>query len=147
MQKKSLSCAWTVHPEMRLCPERWLRKVIQTRKCPGSHVLLCPDNINYPGSRWQSDSEIEFWPGSRETQRVFLNETMQTPAARVKILSLKPETTFNSDASKIANHFFTSGMELVDREMHQDPERDRYTVDEEGTVIYPYADELELIAL
>ena len=65
----------------------------------------------------------------------------------MKILSLKPETTFNSDASKIANHFFTSGMELVDREMHQDPERDRYTVDEEGTVIYPYADELELIAV
>ena len=31
--------------------------------------------------------------------------------------------------------------------MHQDPDRDRYTSDEEGTVIDKAADELELIAL
>ena len=31
--------------------------------------------------------------------------------------------------------------------MHQDPDRDRYTSDEEGTVVDNAADELELIAL
>ena len=31
--------------------------------------------------------------------------------------------------------------------MHQDPDRDRYTSDEEGTVVYNAADELELIAV
>ena len=31
--------------------------------------------------------------------------------------------------------------------MHQDPNRDRYTSDEEGTVIDKAADELELIAV
>ena len=30
--------------------------------------------------------------------------------------------------------------------MHQDPDRDRYTSDEEGTVVVNAADELELIA-
>ena len=31
--------------------------------------------------------------------------------------------------------------------MHQDPDRDRYTSDEEGTVVVNAADELELIAV
>ena len=31
--------------------------------------------------------------------------------------------------------------------MHQDPDRDRYTSDEEGTVVDNTADELELIAV
>ena len=31
--------------------------------------------------------------------------------------------------------------------MHQDPDRDRYTSDEEGTVVDNAADELELIAV
>ena len=34
-----------------------------------------------------------------------------------------------------------------DREMHQEPDRDRYTSDEEGTVVDNAADELELIAV
>ena len=35
----------------------------------------------------------------------------------------------------------------LDRETHQDPDRDRYTSDEEGTVVDNAADELELIAV
>ena len=52
------------------------------------------------------------------------------------------ETTSNSDVSEIAIHYL-----LVDREMHQDPDRYRYTSDEEGTVVDIAADELELIAV
>ena len=59
------------------------------------------------------------------------------------------ETTSNSDMSEIAIHSL-----LVDwkqrglgRETHQDPDRDRYTPDEEGTVVDNAADELELIAV
>ena len=59
------------------------------------------------------------------------------------------ETTSNSDISEIAIHSL-----LVDwnqrglkREMHQDPDRDRYTSDEEGTVVDNAADEIELIAV
>ena len=35
----------------------------------------------------------------------------------------------------------------LDRETHQDPDRDRYTSDEEGTVVDNAADELKLIAV
>ena len=59
------------------------------------------------------------------------------------------ETTSKSDVSEIAIHSL-----LVDwkqrglyREMHQDPDRDRYTSYEEGTVVDNAADELELIAV
>ena len=59
------------------------------------------------------------------------------------------ETTSNSDVPEIAIHSL-----LVDwkqrglyREMHLDPDRDRYTSDEEGIVVDNAADELELIAV
>ena len=59
------------------------------------------------------------------------------------------ETTSKSDVSEIAIHSL-----LVDRkqrglvrEMHQDPDRDRYTSDEEGTVVDNAADEFELTAV
>ena len=35
----------------------------------------------------------------------------------------------------------------LDREIHQNPDRDRYTSDEEGTVVDNAADEYELIAV
>ena len=59
------------------------------------------------------------------------------------------ETTSNSNVSEIAIDSL-----LVDwkqrglgREMHQDPDRDRYTSDEEGTVVDNAADELDSIAV
>ena len=59
------------------------------------------------------------------------------------------ETTSNSDVSEIAIHsLLVEGKQRgLDREMHLDPDRDRYTSDEEGTVIYNAADELELRAV
>ena len=59
------------------------------------------------------------------------------------------ETTSNSDISEIAIHSLLVDWKQrrLDREMHQDPDRDRYTSDEEGTVIDNAADELELIAV
>ena len=58
------------------------------------------------------------------------------------------ETTSNSDISEIAIHSLLVDWKQrgLDREMHQDPDRDRYTSDEEGTVVDNAADELELIA-
>ena len=46
------------------------------------------------------------------------------------------ETTSNSDISEIAIHSLLVDWKQrgLDREMHQDPDRDRYTSDEEGTV-------------
>ena len=59
------------------------------------------------------------------------------------------ETTSNSDMSEIAIHSFLVDWKQrgLDRETHQDPDRDRYTSDEEGTVVDNAADELELIAV
>ena len=58
------------------------------------------------------------------------------------------ETTSNSDVSEIAIHYLLVEWKQrgLDREMHPDPERDRYTSDEEGTIVDNAADELELIA-
>ena len=59
------------------------------------------------------------------------------------------ETTSNSDVSEIAIHSLLVDWKQrgLDREMHQDPDRDRCTSDEEGTVVDNAADELELIAV
>ena len=59
------------------------------------------------------------------------------------------ETPFNSDISEIAIHSLLVDWKQrgLDREMHQDPDRDRYTSDEEGTVVDNAVDELELIAV
>ena len=59
------------------------------------------------------------------------------------------ETTSNSDMSEIAIHSLSVDWKQrgLDREMHQDPDRDRYTSDEKGTVVDNAADELELIAV
>ena len=61
----------------------------------------------------------------------------------------KSETIFNSDVSEIAIHSWLVEWKQrgLDREMHQDPYRDRYTSDEEGTVVNNAAEELELIAV
>ena len=57
--------------------------------------------------------------------------------------------TSNSDKSEIAIHSLLVDWKQrgLDRETHQDPDRDRYTSDEEGTVVDNAADELELIAV
>ena len=59
------------------------------------------------------------------------------------------ETTPNSDVSEIAIHFLLVEWKQrgLDREMHQDPDRDRCTSDEEDTVVDNAADELELKAV
>ena len=59
------------------------------------------------------------------------------------------ETTSSSDVSEIAIHSLLVDWKqrALDREMHRDPDRDRYTSDEEGTVVDNAADELELIAV
>ena len=59
------------------------------------------------------------------------------------------ETASNSDMSEIAIHSLLVDWKKrgLDRETHQDPDRDRYTSDEEGTVVDNAADELELIAV
>ena len=59
------------------------------------------------------------------------------------------DTTSNSDVSEIAIHSLLVDWKQrgLDSEMHQDPDRDRYTSDEEGTVVDNAADELELIAV
>ena len=59
------------------------------------------------------------------------------------------ETTSNSDVSEIAIHSLLVEWKQrgLDREMHQDPDRDRYTSDEAGTVVDNAAEELELIAV
>ena len=59
------------------------------------------------------------------------------------------ETTSNSDVSEIAIHSILVEWKQrgLDREKHQDPDRDRYTSDEEDTVVDNAANELELIAV
>ena len=59
------------------------------------------------------------------------------------------ETKSDSDVSEIAIHYLLVEWKQrgLDRDMHQDPDRDRYIFDEEGTVDDNAADELELIAV
>ena len=59
------------------------------------------------------------------------------------------ETNSNSDVSEIAVHSLLVDWKQrgLDKQMHQDPDRDRYTSDEEGTVIDNAADEFELLAV
>ena len=59
------------------------------------------------------------------------------------------ETTSNSDVSEIAIHSLLVEWKQrgLDREMHQDPDRVRYTSDEEDTVVDNAADELELTSV
>ena len=59
------------------------------------------------------------------------------------------EKTSISDVSEIAIHSLLVEWKQrrLDREMHQDPDRDRYTSDVEGTLVDNAADELELIAV
>ena len=59
------------------------------------------------------------------------------------------EMTSKSDVSEIAIHYLLGEWKQRDlgREMHLDPERDRYTSDKENTVFDNTPDELELIAV
>ena len=59
------------------------------------------------------------------------------------------ETTSNSDVSEIAipSLLVEWKQRDLDREMHQDPDRDRYNSNEEGTVVNDVAHELELKAV
>ena len=59
------------------------------------------------------------------------------------------ETIFNLDMSEIAIHSSLLDWKQrgLDREMHQDPDRDRYNSDEECTVVDQAAEELELTAV
>ena len=59
------------------------------------------------------------------------------------------ETSSNSDVSEISIHSLLVEWKQrgLDRKMHQDLDRDRYTSDEEGTVVDNAAEELELIAV
>ena len=59
------------------------------------------------------------------------------------------EITSNSNISEVAIHSLLVERKQrgLRRERHQDPDRDRYTYDEEGTVVDNTTDELELIAV
>ena len=59
------------------------------------------------------------------------------------------ETNSNSDVSEVAIHYLLIEWKQrgLDKEMHQDPDTDRYTSDEKSTVVDNAGDELELIAL
>ena len=59
------------------------------------------------------------------------------------------ETTSNYDVSEVAIDFLLREWKQqgLEREMHQDPDRDRFTSDEEGTVVENAPVELELIAV
>ena len=69
--------------------------------------------------------------------------------SRPQSWEITSETTSNSDVSEIAIHSLLVEWKQrrLDREMHHDPDRDRYTSDEEGTIMDNAADELELIAV
>ena len=82
------------------------------------------EHINVESIGWSDDSRPQYWENSSET-------------------------TSNSDVSEIAIHSLLVEWKQrgLDWEMHQDPDRDRYTSDEEVTLVVNTADELELIAV
>ena len=107
-----------------------------------------------PGSRIQSDQWTEFCPESQETSQTTWNMMLGNQSAQVLTRGPSPETntsetTSISDMSEIAIHSLLVDWKQrgLDRETHQNPDRDRYTSDEEGTVVDNAADELELIAV
>ena len=107
-----------------------------------------------PGSRIQLDQGTKFCPGSRETitDRLECSDVESAGSSddsRTQSGENTSETTFNSDVSEIAirSLLVEWKQRRLDRQMHQDTDRDRYTSDEEGTVVDNAADELELIAV
>ena len=104
-----------------------------------------------PGSRIQNDLGTEFCPGSRGTLLEYDGGESfgSSDDLRLQSWDNTSETTSNSDVSEIAIHSLLVDWEQrgLDREMHRDPDRDRYTSDEEGTVVDNAGDELELIAV
>ena len=109
-------------------------------------------------SRIQSNQRTEFCPESRETSQTNWNIMMWNPRSRVMTRGLSPRRTHRkllptledcSDVSKIAFHSLLVERKQrgLDWEMHQDPDKDRLTSDEEGTLADNAANELELIAV
>ena len=57
------------------------------------------------------------------------------------------ELTSNSDVSEFVIHLVEWKQRVLDREIHQDPDRNLHIFDEEDTVLDNAADELEFIAV
>ena len=109
----------------------------------GERLTRPPRGRILSGSRVRSDQWTEFCPGSRETSQTTWNMMLGNQSTRVltrgPVLDNTSETTSNSDMSEIAIHSLLVDWKQrgLDRETHQDPDRDRYTSDEEGTVVDP----------
>ena len=132
-----------------------------------------PCSENSSGDETLSAESCAFWPGQEDlsgesnlkrprdiilsgeskniTDKLEYNDVDSTGSSddsRTQPWEIKSETTSNSDVSEIAIHSLLVEWKQrgLDRKMHQDGDRDRYTSDEEGTAVDNAADELELIA-
>ena len=119
----------------------------------GESCAFGPGQDDLSGETMQSDQEAEFCPGSRETSQTRniteyndVESTGSSDDSRTQSWENTSETTSNSDVSEIAIHSLLVEWKQRELEMHQDPDRDRYISDEEGTVVDNAADELELRA-
>ena len=154
MQKKSTSRAQIVLPG--------------TRQCPGKSGTFGAVQDNLYGERLMRQPRDRMLSGESDSKRprdrVVSGESRNitdrlqhdgvesfgsSDDSRPQSWDNTSETTSNSDVSEIAIHFLLKDWKQrgLDREMHQDPDRDRYTSDEEGTVVDNAADELKLIAV
>ena len=114
----------------------WERDIVRGVMCFRSHVKTTEGQNFVQESRTITESQaswhIRIW----------------NPSARVMTLGLSrkllPILTFWIAILSLLVEWKQPGL---DREMHHDPDRDRYSSDQEGTVIDNGADELELIAV
>ena len=85
----------------------------------------------------------------RKLEGDWIDSTISSDDSKSQSWENVSETSCNSDVSECAIHSWLVDWEGagLDREMHQDPDRDTYTSDEKGTVVDNAADELELLAV
>ena len=151
MQGKSTNRAWIVHPGMS--GESGTFEPLQN-DLSGETMLGQPKDrmlSGEPGSKRPRDKVLS-GESRNITDRPEHNEVepiRSSDDSRPQSWENTSETTSNSDVSEIAIHSLLVEWKQreLDREMHQDPDRDSCTSDEEGTVVENAADELELIAV
>ena len=131
-----------------------------TRHCPGSHALSGPDRMTFPGDnvkateRWNvvRGAELKATKGHNfvwETRNI-IDKSKHDDAESIgsnddprhQSWENTSETTSNSGVSEIVIFsLLVEGKQGgLHRKMYQDPDRDRYTSDEDGTVVGFVAD-------
>ena len=139
--------------EKKLCSGSGRRKIIQHGTARDSDTNMhCQEKFYGESMLEQSRDRIvsgESRNMKNSSECDYADSSNSSDVSKSQVWGKGPETTFNSDVSEKAIHSLSVDWNErgKDREMHQDPDRQRYTTNEESTEVDSAADDLEMIAL